>query len=295
MPSLLAARQINESLANEVIELFEIAKVYLPSEPPRILPREEVMISFASGTDYLAAKGVVEALVAVIAPHATLTVAPIPAAAATLLDLERSCELRLASATLASQTLGYIGETPPAVRKQFDLRSPTTIAEIRLAPLLAAAELVPQAVPLATLPALTRDLNLVVDESVAWADIEATVRAAATHLERLEFKDVYRDPQRLGAGKKSLLLTIMLRGPQATLTSEEADAVRSAIVAACANNHGATFARAEPASPFAMRSPIDQAIAQKQARKHKPEARAKECRGNTSLKRERRNVAETQA
>src|SRR5690606_32843382 len=46
-PSLLAARRTNESLANPVIELFEVAKVYLPRAGA--LPQEERMIGLNSG------------------------------------------------------------------------------------------------------------------------------------------------------------------------------------------------------------------------------------------------------
>ena len=46
VPSLLAARRINENLSNPVIELFEITKVYLPRDGE--LPAEETMIASAA-------------------------------------------------------------------------------------------------------------------------------------------------------------------------------------------------------------------------------------------------------
>ena len=123
---------------------------------------------------------------------------------------------------------------------QFDLRGPATVAEIRLAPLVDAADLVPRCVPQSSYPAVTRDLNLVVDESVRWADVAATVRSSGGPLfESLEYRDTYRDPQRLGGDKKSLLLTIALRWAEGTLTSGQADEVRDQVVAACRAKHGA--------------------------------------------------------
>ena len=62
VPSLLAARRTNESLANAEIELFEIAKVYLPQGDD--LPHEDVMLAISSGRDYLAVKGVIETILA---------------------------------------------------------------------------------------------------------------------------------------------------------------------------------------------------------------------------------------
>jgi phenylalanyl-tRNA synthetase beta chain len=80
----------------------------------------------------------------------------------------------------------------------------------------------------------------VVDEPVRWADVEATIRAAARPFaESIAFQDVYRDEARLGKDKKSLLFTLTLRSREGTLTGEEADRVRSQVVDACAKTHGA--------------------------------------------------------
>ena len=78
----------------------------------------------------------------------------------------------------------------------------------------------PRYAPLPPYPAVTRDLNFVVEEAVRWADVAATVRQhGGPDLESLEYRQTYRDPERLGAGKKSLLLTIALRSKEGTLTS----------------------------------------------------------------------------
>jgi phenylalanyl-tRNA synthetase beta chain len=58
-------------------------------------------------------------------------------------------------------------------------------------------------------------------------------------LESLEYRDTYRDTDRLGAGKKSFLFSVGLRSSTGTLTSQEADDARDAIVAACRQEHDA--------------------------------------------------------
>ena len=114
------------------------------------------------------------------------------------------------------------------------------VAEIRLAPLMEAADLVPRCVAQSPYPAVSRDLNLVVAEPVRWADVAATVRQHAGEcFESLEYRDTYRDPERLGSGKKSLLFTITLRSSDGTLTSQQADEVRDRVVAACRERHAA--------------------------------------------------------
>ncbi len=141
---------------------------------------------------------------------------------------------------LDGQLLGYVGQLSAAGQKQSDLRGPAVVAELKLAPLVERADLVPQYVPLPAFPAVSRDLNLVVDEAVRWAQIAATVRRnGGPDLESLDYRDTYRDAQRLGAGKKSLLFSIGLRGQEGTLTSQQADSVRDRIVAACRQEHGA--------------------------------------------------------
>ncbi|MCQ8780431.1 hypothetical protein NQU49_27925, partial [Escherichia coli] len=70
-----------------------------------------------------------------------------------------------------------------------------------------------------------------VGDDVRWADVERVVRdAAGALLERLEYRDTYRNVERLGAGRKSLLLSIELRDVQGTLTGTQADEVRDRIV-----------------------------------------------------------------
>jgi len=236
VPSLLGARQTNESLANPVIELFEIAHVYLP-RPTGQLPSEQLMLALTSGQDYFAVKGVIESLLAKLDPAARLEVRP---TRQELLDTRRSTELRVHTSSAPDLLLGYLGEVTTTGLKRFELRAPSTVAELNLAALEQIAHLIPQYAKLPAFPAVSRDLNLVVDEQVQWSDVEQTVRkAAAPFAESLEFKDVYRDPERLGPGKKSLLFTIILRSHEGTLTNDEADQIRVRVVEACQAAHQA--------------------------------------------------------
>jgi len=230
-PSLLGARRINESLANPVIELFEIAHAYLPR--PGQLPEEKLLVGLTSGEGYEHVKGAIEAVLAELAPDATLEVVP---ARHELLDADRSGQLRL-----GEEVLGYLGEVSAAGRKQFELRGPAAVAEIDAAVLQRIARLVPRYAPLSPYPPIARDLNLVVAETVRWSALAACIRAAAGPLlEGLEFKETYRSEQ-LGDGQKSLLVSAIFRGQEATLTGEEVDRLRDAIVARCASELGATL------------------------------------------------------
>jgi phenylalanyl-tRNA synthetase beta chain len=229
LPSLLAARRTNESVSNAVIELFEIAKIYLPAEG---LPEEWWMLGLVSGRPLAEVRGVMEAIVAALAPRLELV-----AEAANMPLLDPRSAIRLSA---NGHLLGYVGQLSAEGVKQSDLRGPCVVAELKLAPLVEHAELVPQYAPLPAFPAVARDLNLVVEETVLWAQVAATVRShGGTELEAVEYRDTYRDADRLGGGKKSLLFSIVLRGASGTLTSQQADAIRDRIAAACRNEHRA--------------------------------------------------------
>ncbi len=230
MPSLLAARRTNEALANTEIELFEIAKVYLPRVGE--LPSEEIMLAITSGRDYAAIKGIIESLAVELKINDPLEADD---ACIELFDPSASCRLKF-----RGEVLGYVGRLTPESLHRFDLRGNAVVAEIKLKLLVDAADLVPRYAPQSPYPAVTRDLNLVVDESVRWADVAATVRhSGGPHFESLDYCDTYRDAQRLGSGKKSLLFSIALRSADGTLTSQQADEVRDRVVAVCREKHGA--------------------------------------------------------
>lgn len=229
VPSLLGARRTNEALANATIELFEIAKIYLPQ--PSGLPREKLVLALTSGGDFRAVRGTVEALLAALHVAARLDARD---TRQPLFD-DAAAEL-----WLGDELLGFVGEVDRAGQKQFDLRGPTTVAELKLDVLIQAACLVPQSRSLPAYPAIARDLNLVVPEAIRWQQIvEQVHRQADSLLESLDYKETYRDAQRLGAGKKSVLFSVSLRDESATMTNEAADALRDKIVAACHEQFGA--------------------------------------------------------
>jgi phenylalanyl-tRNA synthetase beta chain len=230
IPSLLSARRTNEAVGNTAIELFEISRVYLPQA--KGLPNEDLLLSMTSGADFLHVKGIIEGTLAALNIDAALDV---QSYSHPLFKPGRSVEL-----LLAGERFGFLGEVSDDGLKQFELRAVTTVAEVRVALLENAARLIPQAVVLSQYPTVSRDLNLVVDERARWAGIERSVRAAAgRELAELRYLDTYRNQERLGAGKKSLLFSIVLRGLEGTLTSSHADEIRDAVVARCEADHGA--------------------------------------------------------
>lgn len=230
IPSLLGARRINEAVANPRAELFETARVFF--SVPGQLPKEQWTLGIVSGGDFFHVKGAIENLVE--AAHATAALSA-KTISLPILDANETVELNL-----GSSRLGFLGRVSTAGLKKFGLRSETTIAEIDLGVLLAAANLVPHYRELSPFPAIGRDLNLIVDEAIAWADLEATVRkSAGGFLEELRYLETYRDAKKDGDGKKRLIFAMTFRSPERTLTSEEVDQARDSVVQACTSAHGA--------------------------------------------------------
>jgi phenylalanyl-tRNA synthetase beta chain len=92
---------------------------------------------------------------------------------------------------------------------------------------------------LSTFPVATRDVALVVADSVPSADVEAALRdGAGGLLESVRLFDVYVGPQ-AGEGRKSLAYALRFRAHDRTLTAEEATAARDAAVAEAARRTGA--------------------------------------------------------
>ena len=85
--------------------------------------------------------------------------------------------------------------------------------------------------PLPKFPAVTRDLAVVCDESVTVGALEDCIRRGAKGLLReVTLFDIYRGPG-IPLGKKSVAFSLVLRANDRSLTSEEADADMSAILA----------------------------------------------------------------
>jgi len=137
------------------------------------------------------------------------------------------------------RTIGRIGVIDDAVRKSFGLERPLAAAELEMEPMLAAypPETVAQEMP--AFPAIERDLSLVVDESVAWGDLEATIGSLELPLlEEITLVDVFRGRQ-VGDGKKGVTLRLRFRGSDRTLRHEEVDGPVGQVVEALGSVHHA--------------------------------------------------------
>ena len=229
LPSLLDARRHNESLGNFDADFFETAAIYLPQDSAD-LPIQQRTLGVLTCGSFERVKGVIEAILKSLRISSTLRSRDVEVS---LFEPGRAMGL-----LLDEMPLGFIGEVSATTLKEFGLRDHVAMAEISLDALEPLAQLVPCYEAASPYPSIRRDLNLITDESVRWADLEQTVRdSAGQWLESLEFQEVYRDAKRDGSDKKRLLFSMTFRSHERTLTGEEVDQVRDQVIDACGKRH----------------------------------------------------------
>jgi phenylalanyl-tRNA synthetase beta chain len=138
------------------------------------------------------------------------------------------------------RSVGFAGELLPAVSERYDLPRRVAIVEIDLSLLieLAPREVVPSAI--ATLPAATQDLSLVVGVDVPAGEVlDAVSTGAGDLLEHARLVDDYRGPG-VPAGTKSLTFALRFRALDRTLTAAEASGAKLAGAELAASRFGAT-------------------------------------------------------
>lgn len=234
-PSLLEARAYNQAHGSDNVGLFEIAHVYLP-QPGQDLPKEPVRVAAVVGGDWRAAKGLAEAIAARLHLGSKLTTRLSTAPVWSILEPTASAEL-----FLGEQRWGVFGNLSREALQEKGLRLPCAVLELDLAPLVELAQLQPQYHRMPDQPAVTRDLSLVVADSVRWADIATVARnSGGPLLESVEFLDTFRGGN-LAAGTQSLHFGMTFRSPERTLSGDEVDSAVADIIRNCTASLGAAL------------------------------------------------------
>jgi phenylalanyl-tRNA synthetase beta chain len=243
VPSLLRNAAHNRRQRVDDVRLYEIARGYWPNPNPEKAPSAESLqvagvllgrrslvgwATPADAADFYDAK----AAVAAVLEGLGIAGARFEAPGGTWLHPRTSAAIRL-----GDEVLGDVGELHPRVTDAFDLPRGVLAFELHLDALLRAARLVPQHRPIPRLPAVLRDLAVVVDDAVTAASVEALVREEPL-VESVTLFDVYRGAP-LPAGKKNVALAIAYRAADRTLTDAEADDAHARIVRRLAERVGA--------------------------------------------------------
>ena len=138
---------------------------------------------------------------------------------------------RCAKVFAGETELGVFGQIHPLVAAEYGVDTEIFAAELSFDALYACRGGIPVYEPLPKFPAVTRDLAVVCDEGITVGALEDCIRRGAKGLLReVTLFDIYRGPG-IPLGKKSVAFSLVLRANDRSLTSEEADADMSAILA----------------------------------------------------------------
>jgi phenylalanyl-tRNA synthetase beta chain len=146
---------------------------------------------------------------------------------------------RAAEVLVGDAVVGVAGELLPDSVE--DVPGRVAAVEVDVDALLAAAPAGIEFRPIATMPAATQDVSLVVGAEVPAGDVRAAVtEGAGALLESIALVDDYRGAG-LPDGAKSLTFALRFRAPDRTLTAKEATAAKEAGVALATARTGATL------------------------------------------------------
>jgi phenylalanyl-tRNA synthetase beta chain len=146
----------------------------------------------------------------------------------------RSAEVRI-----DGKVAGWLGEMHPRLARHFELPSPPTVFEVDFAALTRVPT--PRAHPVSRLPAIRRDLAIIVNENIAVSDILDSLRELSLpEVEALDVFDVYRGAE-LPDGRKSVAILVLMRHTERTLTEVDGERVVATLLATLHARFGATL------------------------------------------------------
>jgi phenylalanyl-tRNA synthetase beta chain len=237
LPGLLRAVDLNLRRGSADVRLFEVGRVFarkepgaFPDEPRHVAlawsgaasprwhgdePREASLADVA---------GVAETLLRALRP--SLALDPLPASRPGLHPG------RSVGWSAAGRLVGIAGEAHPDLRASLDLRARVLLAELDLEALASIPEPPRAYRPIPRVPAVTRDLSLVLPEGVAYRDVVAALAAEpAPAPATFELVDRYEGPPLL-PGQVSMTVRVILQPAERTLQDAETEEYRTRLVAA---------------------------------------------------------------
>jgi len=231
LPGLLATAIYNQNHQQDRLRLFEAGMVFKPEGDKTL--QEVNIAALVTGTkmpvnwsnnkeiyDFYDVKGDVEALLALGGKEGQFT----------FISAEQPGYHpgRCAEVIGPEGSIGFVGALHPQTQRELGLGGDVYQFELRLNALQQA--ILPSASSLSRQPESSRDLAIVVDDSVPAGDLLAVVREqAGEHLTSLRIFDVYQGDA-IAKNKKSLALGLTWQHPSRTLSDQEVNAIISSCV-----------------------------------------------------------------
>jgi phenylalanyl-tRNA synthetase beta chain len=238
IPGLLRSVAYNRDHGVENVTLYEQGRV-LFGRPGKSQPDEPSYVAgVMSGAwgpdgwdqrrpalDFFDAKGVVEQLLATLR-ITKVRFKPADAQAFGWLQPGRAAEV-----LAGGESLGWVGNVHPRSLAAFGVEADVVAFELSQEHLLRLARRELPYVDVPTLPGVDVDLAIILDEKVTAEQLMQRISSAGGKLlAGARLFDVYRDPVRVGPGKKSVAVALTYRAADHTLTSEEVERAHARLV-----------------------------------------------------------------
>lgn len=222
--SLAQCLKTNYNAKNTPCRLYEIADTFKPNNENLFgggLPEQKCKLALISDGDFRELRGAIEGLVGMLNRNITPTFTP-----AELVWAKAGANI-----VINGKTVGVAGVIADAVLEKLDIKGVAPCAaELDFESLAHLQAGILKVKPLPRFPAIERDLSIIVDEMVRWADIESAVgKKTVAQLENIRFVGIYRGKP-IDAGKKSVTLALRFRDEDGTLTHDMVDAFQSDIM-----------------------------------------------------------------
>jgi phenylalanyl-tRNA synthetase beta chain len=146
---------------------------------------------------------------------------------------------KTAALYIKKQYVGIVGEVHPDVAENYGIEERCYIAVLNLDILFKNTVMDKNYTPLPKFPAVTRDIAVLVDDSILVQEIEDIIKnQGGKILESVKLFDVYKGKQ-VPEGKKSVAYALAYRGENRTLTDNDVSKVHDKIIRALEQKLGA--------------------------------------------------------
>jgi phenylalanyl-tRNA synthetase beta chain len=235
LPGLLEATRVNFNHQRKDLRLFEIGKGFAARADEDGLPTERELLSMVvtGGSthanrsmtdrelDFYDAKGAVEAALEAVGLRNLVFSAG---------DTKHLRKGQSAKITSGGKEVGTIGRLSEELAGDYKFKQPVYVAELNLQDLLAEKTEPVLYHTLPKYPSVTRDVSFLVNRSISFQQIRASILAQGRDLCRsVEFVDVY-EGKGIGANERSVTIRLEYRSDERTLIEAEVDEIHGLLI-----------------------------------------------------------------
>jgi phenylalanyl-tRNA synthetase beta chain len=229
LPGLIESVRHNFNHGNRDVRLFEIGRVFAGSEDRELPDERESVALIATGnaseegyvqsgreTDFLEFKGALEAAIAAMQLQSLLF---------SKASVKHLREGQAATISLSDGTaIGTIGRLAETIASNHKFRQPVYVAELDLTALLGMSEQPIQYAPLPRYPSVSRDVTLLIDREVSFAQLVQFIAGEdVENCTGVKLVGVYEGAN-IPADKRSITLRMEYRSDERTLRDDEVEA-----------------------------------------------------------------------